>query len=158
MHSFFSRTRPEPVAPPAPIPIPMPQPSKNTPLVHDQPVAASVRIQFPFAIPYCGAVILVVPRGKRLVIESVSFEGKSRSAQGFLRASTTFDGHPMNFIIPAVGLNPNGHSQLVAGSASLRLYADAETSVTLSFHAGAGASNSGVNSVRASISGHYITV
>ena len=138
------------------MPLPRPQPPVTGPVASEEPVAASVRIQFPFGIPYCGALILMVPRGKRLVIDSISFEGKARAGQGFLRATTTFEGHAMTYIVPALGLHLTGAPEMVAGSASLRLYADPGTLVMVTFHSGVGGHCYGINSIRASLSGHYV--
>ena len=110
---------------------PLPPPSGNTgPCVKlpppvsakfDLPVAASTRFQFPNGLEYCGANILRVPAGKRLVLDAISFEGESGGGLGFLKATITTDGNAMSYIIPALNLRPHTASASVEGSASMRL-------------------------------------
>jgi hypothetical protein len=156
MNSIFGRLRPEPLAPPVAATSRNPDSTGSGSEKTDQPVAASARIQFPNGLEYGGALILMVPVGKCLVIDAISFEGESRGGQGFMKATTSTGGHSMTYIIPGLNLNPITAADSVVGSASLHLYAGPGAAVMMTYYRGAGAAKLGVTSIRVSLSGHYV--
>jgi hypothetical protein len=107
---------------------------------------------------------VTIPAGKRLVIETVSFNGQVNSGEiGYLNihvtagAGTAGGATSATHVIPMIKLTtgfPSG--DYIGGIGAFRMYADAGSTVTISYNRGA--SLSGAESITVFITGHYVNL
>ena len=118
-------------------------------------MSARARLSFPNGLAYCGQVILIVPRRRSLIVDSIQFDGISSDGQGFLKVSTMLAAEVKCYIIPATrcgaGLGVDG----VFGSASIDLLADPGTPVFVTYYRGFSAGYRGITNVTVSLVGRY---
>src|SRR5437868_6294201 len=107
---------------------------------------------------------VTIPAGKRLVIETIGFQGQVASGEiGFLNiqltagAGTAAGATFANHVMPAVKLTSVlPASDYIGGIGSFRMYADAGSTVTVVYNRGTFAAGS-VN-MAVSITGHYVNL
>jgi hypothetical protein len=107
---------------------------------------------------------VTIPAGKRLVIETISYNGQVASGEiGFLivsvsaGAGTTAGVTFANHVIPMVKLTavlPS--SDYIGGIGAFRMYADAQSTVSVTYNRGT--FSSGADNIFVNITGHYVNL
>ncbi len=118
-------------------------------------MSAQARLSFPNGLSFCGEVIQIVPWGRRLFVDSISFQGVSLGGQGLLKVTTMVAGQVKSYVIPAIRKNPVFAPEVVSGAAAIDLVADPGTAVLVTFHRSFDASKSGATLVAVSLAGRY---
>ena len=98
----------------------------------------------------------MVPKGKRLIIDTIGFQGDSEGGHGFAKAAITSGGQSMAYIIPSLSLKSPATAGSVVGSASIPFHADPGSAVVMTYYRGAGAPKQGVTRMRFSLLGRYV--
>ena len=105
---------------------------------------------------------VTIPAGKRLVIETISFLGLVThgetgygSIQVMAGAGTAAGATSATHIIPMVKLTTDPISDFLGGSVSLRMYADAGSTVSIFYQRGPAA---GSEDIGVSITGYYVNL
>jgi hypothetical protein len=107
---------------------------------------------------------VTIPAGKRLVIETVSFNGQVASGEiGYLNigvtagagtaAGATFASHPVPMVKLTAGF-PSG--DYIGGIGAFRIYADAGSAVGVGYNRGAFTAD--VDNIFVNITGHYVNL
>jgi hypothetical protein len=105
---------------------------------------------------------VTIPAGKRLVIETISFLGivaLGETGYGSIQvtagAGTAAGATSAFHVIPMVKLTSDPISDFIGGSGSLRMYADAGSTVQISYQRG---TLTGSETIGANITGHYVNL
>jgi hypothetical protein len=106
---------------------------------------------------------VTISAGKRLVIETVSFLGIVTTGEfGFITiqvtagAGTAAGATGASHVIPMVKLtNTSFGSDFIGGNGALRMYADAGSTVTVTYERGG---TTGAESIGMNITGHYVNL
>jgi hypothetical protein len=106
---------------------------------------------------------VTIPAGKRLVIETLSFFGFVTIGEtGYIRiqvtagAGTAAGATSVAHIIPLVKLSADPISDYLGGNAALRMYADAGSTVTVTYQRGTTGTNA--ESMQMFITGHFVNL
>jgi hypothetical protein len=105
---------------------------------------------------------VTIPAGKRLVIETISFFGiVAHGEMGFGKifvtagAGTAFGATNGAHVIPMVKLTTDPVSDFIGGSGSLRMYADAGSTVEVAYQRG---TLTGSESIVVNLTGHFVNL